>query len=333
MDQETPLLNKVIDALSLDAIAKIYQCIIEMPTTDRSNTARTHYKMGQTVSAFRTLNPTRRLEGPQGMTPSSTLTSVHIGERPFIRDSVTIIPCCSKETPECGPLNLSAISTLVDNTYTMTTNATIPTCYTVTVPIGFAFVIPAEITLVVNGTFRVYGTLIVNGQLINNSFQSVNVGEFRITPTGIFINNGAATIDQLSQDLEAVLIARGVSTLAIGSIKESIVDGSIVLEEGASFTVNPNSTVTFSASSTLTGAAQTLLFLSSGAILNLETPPANLTLGAISGSGGVSVSSPAIAAIVAGAGVGAGVTITSTKNVNDIPKDTPVLPPAGPKML
>jgi len=278
-----------------------------MPTTDRSNTARTHYKMGQTVSAFRSLNPTRRLEGPLGMTPSSTLTTVHIGERPFIRDSVTVIPCCHEDTI---PFNLATITTLVGTTYTVFANATIPVGNILTIPAGFTFIIPDGVTLTVNGTLRVNGTLVVNGTLINNSFNTTDAANAEIN--GTFVNNGAATILRLVQNVGAFLVARGVSSFVIGSTIISILNGTIVLEGDASLTVNKDASVTFTSSSTLTGAPRSKINVNSGSTLTIGTPAANLKLGAVSGVGAVTVSSPATAAIVAiaTAGAGAGLSVT-----------------------
>jgi hypothetical protein len=277
-----------------------------MPTTDRSNTARTHYKMGQTVSAFRSLNPTRRLEGPQGMTPSSTLTSVHIGERPFIRDSVTVIPCCHEDTI---PFNLATITTLVGTTYTVFANATIPVGNILTIPAGFTFIIPDGVTLTVNGTLRVNGTLVVNGTLINNSFNTTDAANAEIN--GTFVNNGAATILRLVQNVGAFLVARGVSSFVIGSTIISILNGTIVLEGNATLTVNSDSSVTFSPSSTLTGAPGSKINVNSGGTLTLGTPAANLTLGAIDGLGGVNAGSAATGVkATAAKAPGAGISVT-----------------------
>lgn len=236
--------------------------------------------MGQTVSAFRSLNPTRRLEGPQGMTPSSTLTYVHIGERPFIRDSITVIPCCHEDTI---PFNLATITTLVGTTYTVFANATIPIGNILTTPAGFTFVIPAGITLTVNGTLRVNGTLVVNGTLINNSFNTVEAT--LIVLNSILINNGITTTDQLLLTVDGILRAIGISEFKINSIEKSIVNGTIALEGKA--LVDLNADTTFSPTSTIIAAPQTTFDVGPRGKVTIETLPANITLGKIIGTGDI----------------------------------------------
>jgi hypothetical protein len=205
-----------------------------------------------------------------------------------------VIPCCHEDTI---PFNLATITTLVGTTYTVFADTTIPVGNILTTPAGFTFVIPAGVTLTVNGTLRVNGTLVVNGTLINNSFNTV--AALLIILNKIFINKGITTTDQLVVAVEGTLRALGISEFEINSIQKSIVNGTIVLEGNA--LVDLNADTTFTPTSTISAAPQTTFAVGSGATLDFQTLPDNVTLGKIKGTGDIVTNDQPLTTLVAAA--------------------------------
>jgi len=236
-----------------------------MPLADTSQTARTLYKRDRILASFRSLNPTQQLEGPLGMTPSSTLTAAHVGQRPFILNGVISKECCNNSALSCNLLTIADIATLVGVTYTLNGNTTIPECNTVTVPIGFTLVIPQSQTLVVYGTLIVAGSLDVFGTLLNygfntlrlliNSVTTVGPGA-RVETSGKMDSNGTLAINagaNLTAKPTAITKLNGATSIA----GTAILAGNTSSNAGANTTVSGSLTVPANANYNNQGAITT----------------------------------------------------------------------------
>jgi len=67
-----------------------------MSTTDRTYTTKYNILKGRRLSAFHSQNPTKQIEGPRGVTPSSTLTQLKYPQGDI----------CCLSPPICNPGNL-----------------------------------------------------------------------------------------------------------------------------------------------------------------------------------------------------------------------------------
>jgi|LauGreDrversion4_2_1035121.scaffolds.fasta_scaffold29740_6 hypothetical protein len=169
-----------------------------MSNKDKSYSSINKILRSQFLANFHLQNPSKQLEGPRGVTPSSTLTEMKQYQGVLI-SSVFVDLCDS----------LSDIATSSDGiVWTLNANTTISSC--LTIPSGSTLIINTlSLTISVsgiitnNGTIQVQGiysdngatdgSIINNGTLTNNGLITILASAGTFSTSGTFINNGTFT--------------------------------------------------------------------------------------------------------------------------------------------
>jgi hypothetical protein len=169
-----------------------------MSNKDKSYSSINKILRSQFLANFHLQNPSKQLEGPRGVTPSSTLTEMNQYQGILI-SSVSVDLCDS----------LSNIARSTDGIiWTLNANTSISSC--LTIPSGSTLIIntlsltiSVSGTITNNGTIQVQGvysdngatdgSIINNGTLTNNGLITILATAGAFTTNGTFINNGTFT--------------------------------------------------------------------------------------------------------------------------------------------
>lgn len=170
-----------------------------MSSKDLSLTELIRKRKGLILRVFHKNNPTKQLEGPNGITSYTAYLAMQA-----YQGSIS----CISDVPVCPSVLYSDIATYDGSVggFVLNANTTILACQTLIIPTGISFAITDGRTLTNLGTINIAGFFFNTGTIINagtfisngttnNTVNSVfrNTGSIQITGTGFFANTDATS--------------------------------------------------------------------------------------------------------------------------------------------
>jgi len=169
-----------------------------MATKDKTYTGINKILRARYLANFHLQNPSKQIEGPRGITPSSTLSEMkqYLGAL----ETTTTTSTSSTPTIVCGSIDISTVATYYQGDWIFSTSFTIDACQSITIPTGKYAIISAECTITNNGTF---------------TYSTGNGGQFEIR--GIFINNGTFNNNGYQVNIHKSFTNSGIVNIIVDS--------------------------------------------------------------------------------------------------------------------